>query len=123
MKPLSPEMMACFKAKPTERPPGCEPLSFIVTGTGLVTADEAFANGRSIYRNQLPLEGPFGYELWEIGPDNARAELYRKIQDGRTLVYTCTIFDNHGKRDGVCDPVGDRLNAGGEIHFFSVLAI
>jgi hypothetical protein len=118
LKPLSPDTLICFTEKPAIRPPGCEPFSFDIEATGMVSADEAFANMRRLFHSQEPIEGPFGYEKYEIGPENSRIEYYKKAMEGRTLLFTCQIFDNHNKRDGICTPVGDRVSTGGTLHFF-----
>jgi len=118
LRPLSQDTLICFTQKATLRPPGCEPFPFDIEATGMVSADEAFANSQSLSHSQQPIEGPFGYEKYEIGADNSRIEYYRKIEGGRTLLYTCQIFDNHGERDGICTPIGDRVSTGGTLHFF-----
>jgi hypothetical protein len=118
LKPLSRDTLACFTAKPPDRPSGCEPFSFRINGTGGPSADEAFANMRHLFHSQVPIEGPFGFEKYEIGPENARLEYYRKIENGQTHVYGCQIFDNHGQRDGLCDPNSDRVATGAIIKFF-----
>jgi hypothetical protein len=83
-----------------------------------VSADQAFENSRDIYRNEVPIQGPFGYEEYEIGSEAARSERYRKVENGRTLLYTCQIQYVSGKRDGFCSPWGDRLPSGAELFFF-----
>lgn len=118
LEPVTEETRACFAARPLSRPPECEPLSFTINAPGGPSSDEAFARMKPLFHNKDGEEGPFGYYKYEIGPTNARIEFYRKIEDGRTLLYMCQIFDNHGNRDGICDPTGDRLVTGAVIHFF-----
>jgi hypothetical protein len=118
LKPLSEENQACFTVKAPDRPPGCEPFSFRINGTGGPSAEKAFANMSQSFHSQAPIAGPFGFEKYEIGPENAGLEYYRKTLSDRTLVYSCMIFDNRGKRDGLCDPVSDRASSGAVIHFF-----
>jgi hypothetical protein len=120
LKPLTEETRTCFTILPTARPPGCDPFEFNIEARGMFSADEAFANVRDLFHSQKPIEGSFRYEKYEVGPEDARVEYYRKVEDGRTLLYSCQIFDNHGKRDGVCDTIGDRVSTGGELafHFF-----
>jgi hypothetical protein len=118
LKPLSQETLACFTEKPIGGPRGCAPLSFTINAPGGVSADEAFANSKALYRNQTPINGPFGYELYKIGPRNARVERFRRVEGNRTLIYTCQMFNDHGSPHGICDPVGDRVPSGAVIHFF-----
>ena len=72
----------------------------------------------SLFHSSAPIEGPSGFEKYEIGPDNARLEYYRKVEDRTTRVYSCQIFDNHGQRDGLCQPIGDRAATGAFIGYF-----
>lgn len=118
MKPFSADTQICFQAKPLDRPPGCEPLQFRLYGTNGPSADQAFTNMSGLFHSQAPIEGPSGFEKYEIGPDNARLEYYRKIENGTTRVYSCQIFDNHGQRDGLCRPISDRAAQGAFIEYF-----
>jgi hypothetical protein len=118
MKPLSADTQICFQAKPLDRPPGCEPLAFRLYNTNGLSADQAFTNMSGLFHSQAPIEGPSGFEKYEIGPDNARLEYYRKVENGTTRVYSCQIFDNHGQRDGLCQPINDRAATGAFIGYF-----
>jgi hypothetical protein len=117
MKPLTEETRACFFDKSFNRTPGCEPFEFTIRGIGL-PADATFSNQKRLFHNQMPIFGPFGFEVYEFGSEGARNEIYRKVIGGRTTLYSCYIFDNHGKRDGLCHPDSDRVASGAEIHFF-----
>jgi hypothetical protein len=121
MKPLSPETLECFTTRPSDRKSGCEPFSFRVTSPEGVTADQAFANTRDLFHSQIPALAPFGYERYDIGPEDARGEYYRKVVDGRTSLYLCFISFIQNRRDGLCHPVGDRLTTGAFIQFFFAL--
>lgn len=118
LAPLSHKTFACFTAKPTLRPPGCEPLSFIINAPGRVSADEAFKNMAHLFLNKDPLPGPYGYQEYELGPDSARTDYYRMVKDGRILLYACQMFENNGKHDGLCRPISDRVASGSDIQFF-----
>lgn len=117
LKPMTEETRMCFTVAPGYRPSGCDPLEFNIGAHGMFSVDEIFANSRKYFHNHDPIEGPFGYEKYEDGPENARVEFYRKIEGGRTLLYWCQIFDLDGKRGGLCYPEGDRLSTGGELTF------
>lgn len=118
LKPISDETRACFTARVPSQLPNCEPFSFTLNAPGGPSSEEAFSNLKPHFRNREPEQGPFGFEKYEIGPDNARGEFYRKVDDGRMLLYSCWISDNYGKRDGICAPDSDRLSTGVVIHFF-----
>jgi hypothetical protein len=118
LEPITPETRECFQRGSLAGTPGCDPLLFWINSPGGVSADEAFANSRDVYRNQEPIHAPFGYEKYEIGPENARSERYRKVEDGRTLLYTCQIFESYGNRRGFCSPTGDRVSTGAVIQFY-----
>ena len=118
MKPLSADTQISFQAKPLDRPPGCEPLAFRLYNTNGPSADQAFTNMSGLFHSRAPMEGPSGFEKYEIGPDNARLEYYRKVENDTTRVYSCQIFDNHGQRDGLCQPIGDRAATGAFIGYF-----
>lgn len=121
MKPLSVETQACFTVKATDRPPGCEPLSFTINAGSVVSAGEALTNIKRLFHFQHPETFLYGFQMYKIGPENAGTEFYTKFANGRRLLFACQIFDNHGKRDGLCDPVGDRLPTGAALHFFIAL--
>jgi hypothetical protein len=48
-----------------------------------------------------PRSGPYGFEIYDQGPDNARTEIYRS--ESEDIFFLCGIFDNNGARDAVCD--------------------
>lgn len=118
LQPVTPATVACFIARPTDRPPGCEPFKFWIEGTGGVSSDQAFANASKLFHSITPRPTAYGYNEYEIGPDNARIEYYKRVENGKTRLYSCQPFDNRGKRDGICSPISDRMPAGGTIHFF-----
>jgi hypothetical protein len=117
LKPLTEETRQCFSVAPLYRPLGCEPFKFWIEGKPLVSADEAFANARKLFRDGSPMPGPDGFEKYEMGPETARSEYYKKAVNGKTLLYTCLISDNRGKRAGICHPISDQTPAGAGINF------
>jgi len=62
MQPITPETVACFIARPTERPPGCDPFKFWIEGTGGVSADQAFANASELFHSRIPQMTQDGYQ-------------------------------------------------------------
>jgi hypothetical protein len=58
----------------------CEYVDLRIGGSGGVTAQQAFENMKSLYRNTRPINAPFGYEKYEIGPEESRTEVYRKVE-------------------------------------------
>ena len=58
--------------------------------------------------------------LYEIGPENARTEIYIKEDGGTFIKVECRIFDNNGNRAAVCANIF-RLDDGNTMSFFSGL--
>lgn len=46
--------------------------------------------------------GPYGFELFEIGPPNARTNIYRKSEYGSPILFDCLIYDVDHKNGGIC---------------------
>lgn len=94
MKPMTEETRQCFSVAPLSRSPGCEPFNFLIEGKPLVSADEAFKNMRHLFRSQIPERTAVGYEKYEVGPENAGTEYYRKVEGGQTRLYACQVSSN-----------------------------
>ena len=77
-----------------------------------VTAEQEFEKIRPLAQSQGALVGPSSFEKYEFVLNDARMEAYRKVEGGRMLLYVCAVCDDHGRRDGVCRPLGDRPSAG-----------
>jgi hypothetical protein len=123
LEPLTDRKRICFSAVPANRPIGCEPLTVTINAPGNFTADDAFARIRHLFHSQVPASGPDGFEKYELGPEPAGVEYYRKVEGSRIVLYKCQIFMNHGVRDGVCDSVGDQLTTGSVLHFYFPLRL
>jgi hypothetical protein len=65
-----------------------------------------------------PRPGPYGYDIYDDGPDNARSEIYRS--ESEDIFFTCGIYDNNGVRSGVCDDAVS-LSDGNAVRFFFYL--
>jgi hypothetical protein len=65
-----------------------------------------------------PRQSADGYQVYTLGPENARIEIYRNESDD--IFFTCLIFDNNGVRDAVCDDAVS-LADGNAVQFFSNL--
>jgi hypothetical protein len=88
-----------------------------------VTAEQEFEKIRPLAQSQGALVGPSSFEKYEFVLNNARMEAYRKVGGGRMLLYVCAVSDDHGRRDGVCRPIGDRPTAGAELNFVFSLSM
>ncbi len=62
-----------------------------------------------------PRPGPYGYEIYDLGPENARTEIYQSTAE--SIFFRCALFDNNGVRDAVCDDIVS-LSDGNVIRFF-----
>jgi hypothetical protein len=120
---LSAEIMI----KPASRT-GCMPFQFDLADpdgreASGVTAEQEFEKIRSLAQSQGALAGPSRFEKYEFVLDDARSEAYRKVEGGRMLLYVCAVSNDHGRRDGVCRPIGDRPTTGAELNFVFSLSM
>jgi hypothetical protein len=101
---------------------GCMPFEFDVADpdgreASGVTAEQEFEKIRPLAQSQGALVGPSSFEKYEFVLNDARMEAYRKVEGGRMLLYVCAVSDDHGRRDGVCRPMGGRPTAAAELNF------
>jgi hypothetical protein len=91
--PLTKATEHCLSQPPAFRPTQCLPVEFILRGGGAYEPpdDEAFDNSRDLFHSQEPQTAPYGFELYETGPPQARINTYRKLTAGRTLVIRCFL--------------------------------
>jgi hypothetical protein len=116
--------------KPNSRT-GCTPFQFDIADPDAreasgVSAEQEFEKVRLWPQSQGALVGPSSFEKYEFVLNDARMEAYRKVEGGRTLLYVCAVSDDHGRRDGVCRPIGDRPTTGAEVNFvfsFSMVGV
>jgi hypothetical protein len=90
-RPLSADTEQCLTAAPAAVPAGCMPIKFSIRRGGAEhPPDEVgFANLRDLFHSQTPKAGPAGFELYEMGPDDARINVYRMKTSLHTLVISC----------------------------------
>lgn len=113
--------------KPASRT-GCMPFQFDVADpdgreASGVTAEREFEKIRPLAQSRGALVGPSSFEKYEFVLNDARMEAYRKVEGGRMLLYVCAVSDDHGRREGVCRPIGDRPTAGAELNFVFSLSM
>ena len=109
--PFSEKTKACFLGERL-----CRRIEFAIVTAQFQSGEEHFPSLRHLFHDQKPEEGPSGLELYTIGPESARIEIYRKVLADHTLVFDCNVFDNHGVKDGVCQ-VLTRTRHGGIINY------
>ena len=63
-----------------------------------------------------PRRSPDGYDVYDLGPEDARIEIYRS--ESEDIFFTCKIFNNNGKRDAVCDDAVSLPDGNGVWFFF-----
>jgi hypothetical protein len=121
LKPLTEETRECFGTILQSETVGCTSFEFLLLGSrgpGLggraLTNSEKFANFmRGLHA--IKKWGPFGYDLYEIGPEEARIETYRRIEGD--IFFRCTFLGGALKtRRGVCDDTF-RLDDMNHAHF------
>jgi hypothetical protein len=104
-EPLNDKNTPCMSLAPLYRPPGCVPFEFWITdGESLPTDEQQFNNTRDLFHSQTPLLGPYGFELYEMGPENARINTYRKQTSEHVLIIQCFLRKPEGdvKHNPVC---------------------
>jgi hypothetical protein len=84
LKPLTEETRKCFGSILQSEQVGCTSITFHLLGSrGPGPGGRAFTNSE-MFENFMRgfdlkrKEGPFGYDLYELGPQDARIETYRK---------------------------------------------
>jgi hypothetical protein len=68
-------------------------------------SEVGFENSKYLFRNKNPKKGPYGFDLYEIGPERARDERYRKVIDGRVVVFDCLMSKLGRETYRICDHV------------------
>jgi len=94
-KPLTEETRDCFDRQWQFRNPGiCTTFQFMLHGSrGPAPGGRAFTASEkleNIIRNTPGIvrrAGPYGYDIYEIGPEEARIQSYRKIEGD--VLFTC----------------------------------
>jgi len=116
-KPFSEDTVTCFTEKDILRKEGCDPFTFEIVAPGDVSASKAFARIRDSFHMRTPIKWMHGYEKYVTGTGDARHEYFKKTVDGRMLLFECQSFDSEGGRDGLCEPLGNRADAGPVLHY------
>lgn len=107
LKPLTEETRKCFGSILQSEAAGCTSLEFHILGSRgpgpggrALTNAEMFENFKKYNPNAKRRSGPFGSDIYDTGPEEARTEHYRRLESD--IFFNCMIFDNHGKRGAVC---------------------
>ncbi len=108
-KPLTEETRKCFDPKLQGDALGCTTFEFRLAGStgpgpgGLaLTNREMFENFVKGFENIKPRRGTFGYDVYDVGPEDARTETYRK-EDGDIYFHCFVNLKIDRGKDGVCD--------------------
>jgi hypothetical protein len=113
-QPLTEETRGCFD--PKRAGPGCTTLELNLRLS--LPNNRRFDNLMKLVpseQRESSRRNVDGYEVYDLGPENARQEIYRG--DGDEIGFICKIFDNNGSRDGVCDDAVS-LADGNAVWFF-----
>lgn len=120
-KPLTEETRDCFDPKWQHQNPGvCTAFEFILLGSlgpapggRAYTASERLENIKKNIPGVVRRPGPHGYDIYEIGPPEARIQRYWKSEGD--VLFRCFGGDD-SKRPVVCDSTF-RLDDGNHAHF------
>ena len=128
-KPLTEETRDCFDPKWQVNNPGkCISIQFLLLGSRgpgpkghELTNSEKFANFKKHNAPARLRKGPFGYDIYETGPQEARGETYRK--EAGDIYFHCTFFgeQHRTKKVGSCNNMF-RLDDMNHAQFFFRLA-
>jgi hypothetical protein len=120
LKPLTEETRNCLGSRARAEQAGCASIEFALAdgttpgGRRLTHAEmlENFLRNRKGVKREKALE----YDVYEIGPDNARTEIYRSVD--RDLFFDCLInFKTDRPENGVCSDQF-KLSDNNLAHFF-----
>jgi hypothetical protein len=92
----------CLEVEYNSKQPGCTQIMVNLTRGGLSNL-QIFKNVQKLFRNPLPRTGPFNYEVFDVGPDSARIEYYRREDGTGMIFFHCFISIIREKRTGFCD--------------------
>lgn len=92
-KPLSDTTKDCLTLAPAYRPQGCVPIQFNIISRTPVSDDEVYSNAQKGTLSPIPKNGPYGFQMYEVGTDSPRTEIYEKHTPDHALVIDCLIID------------------------------
>jgi hypothetical protein len=103
-EPLKLNTEHCMSLSPAFRPTTCTPIEFILrNGDAYEPPDDVrFNYARDLFHNQRPRAGPYGFELYETGPPEARIDTYRKDAPEHILAIHCFVHSKDGASMSVC---------------------
>jgi hypothetical protein len=111
LKPFSPETEACMLRKARPR---CKVYDVEMV-PDFTTSEVGFENSKDIFIKPYSKEARYGCDLYEIGPESAREELYRKDVDGGAVVFSCMIGKIERKAYRNCEYVSKTRTG---VHFY-----
>ena len=114
LKPFSKETEPCMLHKTT-----CRIYSVNLSDTFTVWEDGTL-NKEAAKHPEWGEPGPYGFTLFAEGPENARSEFYRKMVNGKPIIFFCLPFDNRGKRDAVCQHAAHTSSGATILYFFNM---
>jgi hypothetical protein len=85
LEPLTVDTQECFGSIARGERAGCTSFNFLIlgsTGPGpggrALTNSEKFENWKKTFPNMPMRRGPFGYDIYNLGPEEALTEIYRR---------------------------------------------
>lgn len=123
LKPLTEDTRKCFGSILQSEQAGCTSFNFLLLGSRgpgpggrALTNAEMFENFRKYTPTATARPGPFGYDIYDTGPDDARTEHYRRANGD--IFFRCMVSkDTDRQRGGVCDD-SFRLDDMNHLQFF-----
>jgi hypothetical protein len=121
--PLTVANNSCMTVALLYRPPGCTPIEFrVIGGGGSAASDEAaFDNMRSLFLSPTPSKGPYGYDVYETGPADARIETYVRRVSDHLLIFQCFLHKNDKTDERAVCGSHSRLADDNELEYYLYL--
>jgi hypothetical protein len=128
LKPLTEETQKCFGSILQGEEAGCTSIELRILGSRgpgprgrALTNGEMFQNFIKLNPSVRPRRGPLDFEIYDVGPEEARIETYRRV-DGDIYFHCLISGEADRKRGGVCND-GFRLDDLKHIQFFFPLPL
>ncbi|CAE6862284.1 hypothetical protein R75461_08046 [Paraburkholderia nemoris] len=114
LKPFSQETESCMRHKTPCR------IYEVNLRDKFQAWEDGGANREEVEHPEWGKPGPYGFTLFTRGPENARSDFYRKIVDGKPIMFFCLPYDVDGKRGAVCNHAAHTSSGATLFYFFDL---
>ena len=114
LKPFSKETESCMRHKTPCR------IYEVNLHKKFPASEDGEFNREEIEHPELGKPGPYGFTLFSKGPENARSDFYRKIVNGKPIMFFCLPYDVDSKRGAVCSHAAHTFSGATLSYFFGL---